>query len=107
MVLEYLHSAAFFHDSPPHRDASQQDAARLKRRGSRSSPRQSSLLAPVARLLKDSAGAVNNAALHLRDGLTEEQRTALRKVEERKQILHAKLKNVGSVLRPVTWGMAC
>ena len=98
MVLEHLYGAAFFHDGPEQQDGSKQYAGSLKRRGSKSSQRQSSLLGPVTRVLKNSAGVVNNAVLHVRDGLTEEQRTAKRKVEERKQILHLKLKNVWAFL---------
>lgn len=98
MVLEYLHGAAFFHDEPQQRDGGKPYAGSLRRRGSKSSQRQSSLLGPVARLFKNSAEVVNNAVLYVRDGLTEEQRIAQRKVEERKQILHLKLKNVRSFL---------
>jgi hypothetical protein len=98
MVLEYLHATAFFHDGLEQHDGGKQYAGSLKRRGSKTSQRQSSLLGPVARLLKNSAEVVNNAVLHVRDGLTEEQRTAQRKVEERKQILHLKLKSVWSFL---------
>jgi hypothetical protein len=94
MVLQYLPGAAFFHDAPQQQNASKQYAASLKRRGSKSSQRQPSLLGPLTRLLKNSAQVVNNAVLHVRDGLTEEQRTAQRKLEERKQILYLKLKDV-------------
>ena len=96
MVLEYLHGAAFFPDSPQRHDGGCEYIGSLKRRGSKSSQRQPSLLGPVTRLLKNSAEVVNNAVLHIRDGLTDEQRTALRKLEERKQILHLRLKNVCS-----------
>jgi hypothetical protein len=95
MVLEYLHRAAFFHDSPQAYivDKGQQYDGTTKRRLSKSS-QQRGLLSPVARILKTSADAVNNAVLQVRDGLTEEQRAVKRKRDERKQILHLRLKNV-------------
>ena|SRR5277367_616007 len=97
MVLEYLHRAAFFHDSPKQYnvDKGQQYDGPHERRLSKSSQPQS-LLSPVVRILKISAEVVNNAALQVRDGLTEEQRAVKKKREERKQILHLRLKNVGS-----------
>jgi hypothetical protein len=94
MVLEYLQGTSFFNDSPQHHDGQQYDGSNIKRRLSKSSHKQQSVLSPVARILKTSADAVNNAVLHIRDGLTEEQRTAQRKLEERKQIFHLRLKNV-------------
>lgn len=44
-------------------------------------------------MLKESANALNNAVLHLRDGLTEDERVAKAKRQERLQILNARLKN--------------
>jgi hypothetical protein len=89
MVLEYLHRAAVCHDGGP------QDAAGRKRRASKSSPPPpSSVLAPAARLWKHSADALSAAVRPRGDGLTDEQRAARRRREERKQILHAKLKKV-------------
>ena len=97
MVLEYLQRAAFFHGSPQTYDVERgrQYDGTSKRRLSKSS-QQLSLLSPVARLLKTTSDVVNNAVLHVRDGLTEEQRAAQRRKEERKQILHLRLKNVRS-----------
>ncbi|KAI9732712.1 MAG: hypothetical protein M1818_007446 [Claussenomyces sp. TS43310] len=51
------------------------------------------LLAPLARLLRSSADLVNSTVLHIRDGLTEEQRRAQRRWDERKQILRLRLDN--------------
>ncbi len=92
MVLEYLQPTAFFHETPAGTKGQQYDGT-IKRRGSKSSQK-TNLLSPVARLLKNSADVVNNAVLQIRDGLTDEQRTAKRKQEERKQILHLRLQNV-------------
>jgi hypothetical protein len=94
MVLEYLHKAVFFHNSPQQYnvDKGQQYDGPTKRLLSKSS--QKSLLTPVARVLKVSAWVVNNAVLQVRDGLTEEQRAAKRKKEERNQILRLRLRNV-------------
>jgi hypothetical protein len=95
MVFEYVQRAAFFHGSPQTYDVEkgQQHESTGRRRLSKSS-QQPGLLSPVARLLRTSSDVVNNAVLHVRDGLTEEQRAAQRRKEERKQILHLRLKNV-------------
>jgi hypothetical protein len=95
MLLEYLQRAAFFHGSSltSNVENDQQYDGTGRRRLSKSS-QQPSLLSPVARVLKTTSDVVNNAALHVRDGLTEEQRAAQRKKEERKQIVHLRLKNV-------------
>lgn len=95
MVLEYLQRAAFFHSSPQAYDVEkgQQYDGTGRRRLSKSS-QQLSLLSPVTQLLKTTSDVVNNAVLHVRDGLTEEQRAGQKKKEERKQILHLRLKNV-------------
>ena len=95
MLLEYLQRAAFFHGSPPTYDLEkgQRYDSASRRRLSKSS-QQLSILPPVARLLKNTSDVVNNAVLQVRDGLTEEQRAAQRRKEERKQILHLRLKNV-------------
>jgi TAG lipase / steryl ester hydrolase / phospholipase A2 / LPA acyltransferase len=98
MQLEYLQRAAFFHDGPQgYNEKSQQCDGSVKRQLSKSSG-QKSLLSPVARLLRDSAEVVSSAVLQVRDGLTDEQRAARRKLEERKQILSLRLKNVGACL---------
>lgn len=60
-----------------------------------------SFISPVTRLLKTSVALVNNTVLTIRDGLTEEQRMAKIKLEERRQILHLRLKNV-CVIRHLT-----
>jgi hypothetical protein len=92
MVLEYLLS---FHGIPQTYDfeKGQQYDGTGRRRLSKSS-QELSLLSPVARLLKTTSDVVNNAVLHVRDGLTEEQRETQRRKAERKQILHLRLKNV-------------
>jgi hypothetical protein len=92
MVLEYLLS---FHGIPQTYDVEkgQQYDGTGRRRLSKSS-QELSLLSPVARLLKTTSDVVNNAVLHVRDGLTEEQRETQRRKVERKQILHLRLKNV-------------
>lgn len=51
------------------------------------------VLGPAARILKGSADLVNNSILTLRDGLTEEQRAAKARKEERRQILTLRMKN--------------
>ena len=51
------------------------------------------LLGPAARMLSDGANLVNSTVLQLRDGMTEEQRAARLKREERKQILGLRMKN--------------
>ncbi|KAG4444393.1 hypothetical protein IFR05_000158 [Cadophora sp. M221] len=51
------------------------------------------ILGPAARILKGSADLVNNTVLSLRDGLTEEERLAKTKKEERRQILALRMKN--------------
>ncbi|CAL3970366.1 unnamed protein product [Diplocarpon coronariae] len=51
------------------------------------------ILGPVATILRGSADLVNNTVLTLRDGLTEEQRLADAKREERRQILGLRMKN--------------
>jgi TAG lipase/steryl ester hydrolase/phospholipase A2/LPA acyltransferase len=96
MVLEYLPGTTFCPDVAKSSTISQK-----KRRGSKSSLRQPGILAPFA-FLKASVEAVSNAALYVKDGLTEEQRTTRRKVEERKQILRLKLDNVRH-LRGLVW----
>jgi hypothetical protein len=95
MVWESLPRVTFFHPGPQtyNVEKGQQYDGTSKRRLSKSS-QQLSLLSPVARLLKTTADVVNNAVLHVRDGLTEEQRATQRRKEERKQILHLRLKNV-------------
>jgi TAG lipase / steryl ester hydrolase / phospholipase A2 / LPA acyltransferase len=97
MVLEYLQRAAFFHGSPQtsNVEKGQQYNGTSQRPLSKSS-QQLSLLSPVAQILKTASDVVNNAVLHVRDGLTEEQRAAERRKEERNQILHLRLKNVRS-----------
>jgi hypothetical protein len=100
MVLEYLPKIAFFHDGFQLHDLEYDygyDGGGPTLKG-KPGLRQQSLLSPVARILKGSAEAVNNALLQARDGLTEEQRTAKRKLEERRQILNLRLKNVREVL---------
>lgn len=95
MLLEYLQRVAFFDGSPqtPNVEKGRQYEGTSRRWLSKSS-QQSSLLSPVARVLKTTSDVVNNVVLHVRDGLTEEQRAVQRKKEERKQILHLRLKNV-------------
>ncbi|CZT10893.1 probable TGL4 Triacylglycerol lipase involved in TAG mobilization [Rhynchosporium agropyri] len=51
------------------------------------------ILGPAARILKGSADLVNNTVLGRRDGLTEEERLARAKREERAQILGLRMKN--------------
>ncbi|KAL2061288.1 hypothetical protein VTL71DRAFT_7561 [Oculimacula yallundae] len=51
------------------------------------------ILGPAARILRGSADLVNNTVLSLRDGLTEEERLAKAKKEERRQILALRMKN--------------
>jgi TAG lipase/steryl ester hydrolase/phospholipase A2/LPA acyltransferase len=51
------------------------------------------LLGPAARILKGSADLVNSTVLQLRDGLTEQERAAKMKKEERQQILSVRMKN--------------
>lgn len=51
------------------------------------------ILGPAARMLRESADLVNNSILTLRDGLTEEERTANLRREERRQILSLRMKN--------------
>jgi hypothetical protein len=99
MVLEYLQETAFFHGKAQTYDLEkgQRYEGASRRRLSKSS-QQLGLLSPVVRLLKTTSDVVNNAALHFRDGLTEEQRAAQRRKEERKQILHLRLKNVRWIL---------
>ncbi len=95
MLFEYLQRAAFFHGEPQicNVERAQQYDGTSRRRLTKSS-QQLGLLSPVARLLKTTSDVVNNTVLHVRDGLTEEQRAAQRRKEERKQILHLRLKNV-------------
>jgi hypothetical protein len=95
MLLEYVQRAAFFPGNLQTYDVEkgQQHESTGKRWLSKSSQQPGSL-SPVARLLRTTSDVVNNAVLHVRDGLTEEQRAAQRKKEERKQILHLRLKNV-------------
>ena len=101
MVLEYLPKIAFSHDGFQLHDLKYNysyDGGGVPTPIRKPGLRQQSLLSPVAQILKESAEAVNNALLQARDGLTEEQRKARRKLEERKQILHLRLKNVRAVL---------
>ncbi|PBP27563.1 patatin-like phospholipase [Diplocarpon rosae] len=51
------------------------------------------ILGPAVSMLRGSADLVNNKVLTLRDGLTEEQRLANAKREERRQILGLRMKN--------------
>jgi TAG lipase/steryl ester hydrolase/phospholipase A2/LPA acyltransferase len=51
------------------------------------------ILRPAARILKGSADLVNNSLLTLRDGLSEEERAAKTRKEERRQILALRMKN--------------
>jgi TAG lipase/steryl ester hydrolase/phospholipase A2/LPA acyltransferase len=51
------------------------------------------VLGPAARVLRGSARLVNKTVLALRDGLTEEERLAKAKKEERRQILSLRMKN--------------
>jgi TAG lipase/steryl ester hydrolase/phospholipase A2/LPA acyltransferase len=51
------------------------------------------ILGPAARILKGGLEAVNNTVLGLRDGLSEEQREAAARKEERRQILALRMKN--------------
>ncbi|KAI9051969.1 hypothetical protein LZ554_004223 [Drepanopeziza brunnea f. sp. 'monogermtubi'] len=55
------------------------------------------ILAPAARILKESADLVNNTVLTLRDGLSEEERTLRARKEERRQILSLRMKNAETV----------
>ncbi|KAH7327237.1 acyl transferase/acyl hydrolase/lysophospholipase [Rhexocercosporidium sp. MPI-PUGE-AT-0058] len=65
----------------------------LARRTSLSGASRWGILGPAAEILRGSADLVNNAVLGLRDGLTEEERLAKAKKEERKQILALRMKN--------------
>ncbi|THV55981.1 hypothetical protein BGAL_0001g00430 [Botrytis galanthina] len=51
------------------------------------------LFGPATRILRTGADILNNKILQVRDGLTEEERFALRKKEERIQILNLRMKN--------------
>ena len=51
------------------------------------------LLGPAARMLRGSADLVHSTVLQLRDGMTEEQRAAKLKKQERMQILSLRMKN--------------
>jgi hypothetical protein len=94
MVLEYLPRIVFFHDgSDAESDSGCPAASPLPKPKPASRPQ--SLLAPVARFLRDSVDAVNNVVLQARDGLTEEQRAAARRLRERRQIVQLRLENVG------------
>jgi TAG lipase/steryl ester hydrolase/phospholipase A2/LPA acyltransferase len=103
MVLEYLSpSFCYDHDGKPDLEPDRPLKPSPKYAdptSSRKHPTSSrlSLLSPVSQILKTSAELVNSAVHHLRDGLTEDERIALRKVEERKQILHLRLKNATAV----------
>lgn len=55
------------------------------------------ILGPAARILKGGLEAVNNTVLGLRDGLSEEQREAAARKEERRQILALRMKNAESM----------
>lgn len=104
MVLEYLSPSFIYgHDdkSSLEPDTSVNGSANLQHPAS---PYQSTLLfsrpslrKPISQLFKVSANLLSSTVLHIRDGHTEEERTALRKVEERKQILHLRLKNAVTV----------
>lgn len=61
--------------------------------GSPSRSLQGALLGPAARVLKGSAHSLNNTLLQLRDGMTEDERAAKVRREERIQILNVRLKN--------------
>ncbi|ESZ98302.1 hypothetical protein SBOR_1295 [Sclerotinia borealis F-4128] len=61
------------------------------------------LLGPATRILRTGADVLNNKLQQVRDGLTEEERLALRKKEERIQILHLRLKNAETM---ETWRSA-
>ncbi|KAJ8069980.1 hypothetical protein OCU04_000384 [Sclerotinia nivalis] len=56
-----------------------------------------SLLGPATRILRTGADVLNNKIRQVRDGLTGEERLALRKKEERMQILNLRLKNAETV----------
>ena len=64
----------------------------LQRRSSLSKP-QHGLAAPAARILR----RVNSTVLHLRDGLTEDERAAKAKKEERRQILTLRMSSAESM----------
>jgi TAG lipase/steryl ester hydrolase/phospholipase A2/LPA acyltransferase len=51
------------------------------------------LLGPAARIVRGSIGMVNNALRQFGDGMTEDERNAKSKKEERRQILSLRLKN--------------
>ena len=51
------------------------------------------LLGPAARILRSGAHLINSTVLQLRDGMTEEERFADIKKEERRQILSLRMKN--------------
>ncbi|KAM3087885.1 Lipase 5 [Clarireedia jacksonii] len=52
-----------------------------------------SLLRPATKILRTGADIINNKVQHARDGLTDEERLALCKKEERRQILELRMKN--------------
>ncbi|PQE18010.1 putative TGL4 Triacylglycerol lipase involved in TAG mobilization protein [Rutstroemia sp. NJR-2017a BVV2] len=52
-----------------------------------------SLLRPAAKILRTGADVINNRVQHARDGLTDEERLALCRKEERRQILELRMKN--------------
>jgi hypothetical protein len=108
MVFEYLQRAAFLHGSSQDYDVEKcrQHNVTGRRRLSKSS-QQLGLLSPIARLLRTTSDVVNNAVLHARDGLTEEQRATQRRKEEREQILHLRLKNVSCFLDITLVGIVC
>ncbi|KAE8447038.1 hypothetical protein EG329_011173 [Mollisiaceae sp. DMI_Dod_QoI] len=55
------------------------------------------VLGPAVRILKGGVEVVNNTVLGLRDGMTEEQRVAAARKEERRQILTLRMKNAESM----------
>lgn len=94
MLLDYLQQqrAPEFHVPAAH--DGEKGSANYSGSSLRSVKRQRSFLTPVSVLLKGTAEAVNLAVLQIRDGLTEDERRARDKLEERKQILHSRLLSV-------------
>lgn len=65
-----------------------------------SSPSESwALLGSASRIFKNSVDLLNRTVSVLRDGLTDEQRTTIHRLEERKKILHLRLENSLTVER--------
>lgn len=75
-------------------DRYEAEGAMLERKHRLSRSSRQSIISPVARILKDSAALVNSTVLSIRDGLTEEQRAANMRLEEKRQIVQLRLKNV-------------